>query len=289
MDLKGSRTEQNLEKAFTVGSKARNFYTYSAEIARKAGYPFIADAFIEIAQNENEHARRQLEFLKRIQDTATNLETAAQGEQNVATSVYPEYAQTAREEGFTEVADYFERMTRVEARHEAIIRNLQSRLREQTVPKERTIGHSAMTFVQIMYPHQGNWAGNVHGGEIMKLMDTVAGVVAHRHAHTNVVTVKVEELNFLKPVLIGDLVFAHAKLVFVSRSSMEVRVEVETESLATEERQTALTASFIYVSLDNAGNPTEVPPLLITTEEGEKLFEEGRRRYELRKQKTKPA
>jgi uncharacterized protein (TIGR00369 family) len=287
MNLKGSRTEQNLERAFAAESKARNFYTYYAEAARKAGHPFIADAFMEIAQNEEEHARGHLGFLEKIQDTVTNLETAAHGEHYEATSIYPEFAQTAREEGLTEIAEYFERMTKVEARHEAIIHTLQTHLQEQTIPKERTVGHSAMTLVQIMYPHQGNWAGNVHGGEIMKLMDTVAGVVAHRHAHSNVVTAKVEELNFLKPVLIGELVFAHAKLVFVTRTSMEVRVEVETESLATEERQIALTASFIYVSLDTTGKPMEVPPLLITTEEGERLFEEGRQRYELRKQKIK--
>jgi len=68
---------------------------------------------------------------------------------------------------------------------------------------------------------------------------------------------------------------------------MEVLVEVETESMATEERHMALTASFIYVSLDNTGKPIEVPPLLITTEEGERLFEEGRKRYEARKAKMK--
>ena len=64
---------------------------------------------------------------------------------------------------------------------------------------------------------------------------------------------------------------------------MEIRVEVETENLAQEKRQKALTANFIYVALDKAGKPTEVPPLLITTEEGERLFTEGRERYEARK------
>lgn len=287
MNLKGSKTEQNLEKAFAAESKARNFYTYYAETARKAGHPFIADAFMEIARNEEEHARNHLGFLEKVQDTDTNLETAAHGEHYEATSIYPDFARTAREEGFAAIADYFERMTKVEARHEAILRKLQTHLKEQTAPNERTIGHSAMTLVQIMYPHQGNWAGNVHGGEIMKLMDTVAGVVAHRHAHSNVVTAKVEELNFLRPVHIGELVFAHARLTFVSRTSMEVLVEVETEDLATEERHKALTASFIYVSLDNTGKPMEVPPLLITTEEGERHFEEGRKRYEWRKEKSK--
>lgn len=287
MHLEGSQTEKNLEKAFAAESKALNNYTYYAETARRAGHLFVADAFTEIAHNEEEHARSYLRFLDEVKDTASNLEKAAHGEHYEATSIYPEFSRTAREEGFEEIADYFERMTRVEARHEAIIHNLRQHLNAQTTPKERTIGHSSMTLIQIMYPHQGNWAGNVHGGEIMKMMDTVAGVVAHRHAHTNVVTAKVEELNFLRPVMIGELVFAHARLTFVSRTSMEVLVEVETESMATEERHKALTASFIYVSLDNAGKPVEVPPLLITTEEGERLFEEGRKRYEARKEKMK--
>ncbi|MBI4765271.1 MAG: acyl-CoA thioesterase [Deltaproteobacteria bacterium] len=174
-------------------------------------------------------------------------------------------------------------MTQVESRHEKITRNLLKRIKEGGSHEERTAGHSSVTLVEVMLPHQGNHAGNVHGGEIMKMMDTAAGVVAARHAHSNVVTAKVEELNFLRPVHIGELVFTKATLTFVSRTSMEVLVEVETENLVTEEQHQALTASFIYVSLDRNGRPQKVPPLLITTEEGERLFEEGRHRYETRK------
>jgi acyl-CoA hydrolase len=90
----------------------------------------------------------------------------------------------------------------------------------------------------------------------------------------------VDNILFLKPVRVGDLILVHASLTFVGRSSMEIRVEVETENLAQEGRQKALTANFIYVALDKTGKPTGVPPLLITTEEGERLFEEGRERYE---------
>jgi acyl-CoA hydrolase len=283
VNLKGSKTEKNLEMAFATESKARNAYTYYADAARKVGHPLVADVFLEIAQNEEEHARGHLEFLEKIQDTQTNLEAAVHGEHYEATTIYPGFARTAREEGFEEIADYFERMTNTEARHEKIIGNLLKQLKEGATPQERTAGHSSITLVEVMLPHQGNIAGNVHGGEIMKMMDTAAGVVAARHAHSNVVTAKVEELNFLRPVHIGELVFAQATLTFVSQTSMEVLVEVETENLATEERHKALTASFIYVSLDQTGKPIEVPPLLITTEEGERLFEEGRKRYNARK------
>jgi uncharacterized protein (TIGR00369 family) len=283
MNLKGSRTEKNLEMAFAAESKARNAYTFYAAAAEKAGQTFVSDVFLEIAQNEEEHARGHYEFLGKIQDTQNNLETAVHGEHYECTTIYPEFAQTAREEGFQEIGDYFERMAKVEARHEEIIEDLLEKLKGQAIPKERTAGHSSVTLVEVMLPHQGNSAGNVHGGEIMKMMDTAGGVVAARHAHSNVVTAKVEELNFLRPVHIGELVFAHARLVFVSRTSMEVRVEVETENLSSEERHQALTASFIFVALDQNGHPREVSPLLITTEEGEKLFEEGRKRYQARK------
>jgi acyl-CoA hydrolase len=96
----------------------------------------------------------------------------------------------------------------------------------------------------------------------MKMMDSAAGVVASRHSHANVVTAKVEDINFLKPVKVGNLVFAHASLTFASRTSMEIRVEVETEDRFTEERQKALTAIFIFVALDPNGKPMEVPSLL---------------------------
>jgi uncharacterized protein (TIGR00369 family) len=283
MDLKESKTEKNLEEAFAAESKARNTYIYYAQAARQEDHSLIADVFLEIAKNEEEHARTQFQFLGKIGRPGENLQAAAQGEHRECAILYPAFARTAREEGFLEIADFFERMARMEAAHEEIIRNLLQNLQEHSVPKERTAGHSSVTLVQVMYPHQANRAGNVHGGEIMKLMDTAAGVVATRHAHTNVVTAKVEELNFLKPVRVGDLVFAHAALTFVSRSSMEIRVEVETENFLNEERQKALTAYFIYVALDSAGKPTRVPSLLITTEEGKKFFAEGEKRYESRK------
>jgi acyl-CoA hydrolase/ferritin len=283
MNLKGSKTEKNLEQAFAAETQARNAYIYYAATALEEGHPQVADVLLEISKNEEEHARGHLGLLGRIQDTLSNLEEAVHGEHYDASTIYPEFAQAAGQEGFYEVAEYFNKMTKVEARHEAIIRTLIEQLKAGTPPKERTAGHSSVTLVEVMLPHQGNPAGNVHGGEIMKMMDTAAGVVAARHAHANVVTAKVEELNFLRPVHIGELVFVNARLVFVSRTSMEVRVEVETENLATETRHQALTASFIYVALDRSGNPVEVPPLLITTEEGERLFQEGKKRYEARK------
>jgi acyl-CoA hydrolase len=283
MNLKGSRTEKNLEKAFADESRAQNTYMYYADAARKAGHDPIADVFWEIAQNEGEHARRHFELLDRIKDTRKNLEAVVQGEKYEGTVMYPEFAKAAREEGFNEIARCFEGMSRAEAKHEEICLNLLKQLDEQIPPKERTVGHSSVVMAQLMLPHQANLAGYVHGGEIMKIMDNAAGVVAARHAHTNVVTVRADNIFFLKPVRVGDVLLVHSSLTFVGHSSMEIRVEVETENAAQEKSQKALTAIFVYVSLDKTGKPAEVPPLLITTEEEEKLFEEGRKRYEARK------
>jgi len=283
MNLKGSKTEKNLENAFADESRAQNTYGYYADAGRKAGHDPIADVFWEIAQNEGEHARTQFEFLDRIKDTRENLEAVVRREKYEGTVMYPEFAKTAREEGFGEIADCFERMSKAEAKHEEVCLNLLKQFDEHITPKERTVGHSSVVMAQLMLPHQANIAGYIHGGEVMKIMDNAAGVVAARHAHTNVVTVRVDNIFFLKPVRVGDVLLVHASLTFVGRSSMEIRVEVETENIAREKKQKALTANFIYVSLDKTGKPTEVPPLLITTEEEERLFEEGRERYEAHK------
>lgn len=280
MSLKGSRTEKNLEGAFADESRAQNTYRYYADGAREEGHDHIADFFLEIAKNEGEHARTQFELLGRVKDTRANLQAGVRQEKYEGTVMYPEFAKTAREEGFEEIARCFEGMSKVEAKHEEICLNLLKQFDEQITPKERTVGHSSVIMAQLMLPHQANLAGYVHGGEIMKIMDNAAGVVAARHAHTNVVTVRADNIFFLKPVRVGDVLLVHASLTFVGHSSMDIRVEVETESLAQEKKQKALTANFIYVALDKAGKPTKVPPLLITTEEGERLFTEGRERYE---------
>jgi len=283
MELAGSATESNLAAAFAAESQARNAYIYFAQAAQDEGLGVIADLFLEVAQNEAEHARAQFRYLGRVRDAKANLEAALHGEQHEFRVVYPQFAQAAREEGFVEIAAFFERMAAVEGRHEQIFRRLLERLEAEVLPTERTVGHSAVTLTQIMLPAQANPAGYVHGGELMKMMDNTAGVAAARHAHSNVVTARVEDINFLRPVRVGELVMAHAQLTFVSRSSMEVRVRVETEDLLTEQRQEALTAYLVMVALDISGHPAETPPLIVTTEEGQRLFEEGRARHESRR------
>lgn len=118
MDLKGTKTEANLWEAFAGESQARNKYTYYASVAKKEGYEQIAAIFEETANHEKEHAKRALKFLNGIGDTKTNLKDAAAGEHYEWSEMYKKFAEEAREEGFTEIAAFFEKVATVEAEHE---------------------------------------------------------------------------------------------------------------------------------------------------------------------------
>lgn len=150
---------------------------------------------------------------------------------------------------------------------------------ESTSLEGRTVDHSAISVSQLVLPEQSGRTGFAHGGEIMKLMDTVAGIVGMRHAHRDLVTARVEGINFYKPVRVGNLVTVEARLTWVGHSSMEVRVEVFAEDIFKEQKMHALTAYFVMVALDGSGKPTQVPPLILTTDKERDLFEKGRRRY----------
>lgn len=285
MQLKGSKTEENLRRAFTRELHAQAYYRYYAEAARAAGLEQVAEMFLATAQNEAEHAWHEFQFLGGAGDTRASLTTAMEREHEEATLLYPEAARVAREEGFNEVADFFERMGKVEARHEQNFNELLERLDKGEPARGRTVGHSELWMAQLMLPEQANPAGFVHGGELMKLMDNAAGVVAARHSRANPVTAMVEDINFHTPVRVGELVLVHAKVTFVSRSSMEIKIEVDAENLITGERRRALSAYYVMVAVDLQGKAVEVPPLIVITEEEEKLFNEGLARYQARKAK----
>ena len=138
---------------------------------------------------------------------------------------------------------------------------------------------TTITMSQVMLPSQANYAGNVHGGEIMKLMDQAAGAVAHRYSRSNVVTARVDEMQFLYPVLIGALVTCKATIAYVGRTSMEVFVTVDVEDLESEAPPVRTqTAFFTMVALDKSGKPKQLPQLVLDTDEEKLLFDQGRQR-----------
>jgi rubrerythrin len=128
MELRGSKTEQNLLTAFAGESQARNKYTYFATVAKEEGFEQIAGIFIETAENEREHAKKEFEYLKGIGDTSANLKAAAAGEHYEWTEMYAEFERIAREEGFTDIAAFFKEVAEVEEEHEkrylALLKNL---------------------------------------------------------------------------------------------------------------------------------------------------------------------
>ena len=126
MSLKGSQTEQNLKDAFAGESQANRRYLYFAKQADVEGYPDIAGLFRDTAEGETGHAHGHLDYLKTVGDPATdlpigdteaNLKAAVEGETHEYTDMYPGMAKTARDEGFDEIADWFETLAKAEKSH----------------------------------------------------------------------------------------------------------------------------------------------------------------------------
>ena len=126
---------------------------------------------------------------------------------------------------------------------------------------------SVSTVTIVMQLALANSAGFIHGGEIMKLVDTTAGVASMRHCNGRVVTVEVDTLTFLAPVHIGDLVTLNAVVTQAWRTSMEVEVCVWREDPRLGEREQTTTAYLTMVAVDEHGRPVPVPPLIASTEE----------------------
>lgn len=135
MELKGTKTEQNLMTAFAGESQARNKYDYFASRAKKDGYEQIAAIFAETARNEKEHAKMWFKLLEggSIKDTISNLEAAAAGENYEWTDMYANMAKDAREEGFDHIAFLFEGVAKIEEAHEARYRKLLDSVKNNTV------------------------------------------------------------------------------------------------------------------------------------------------------------
>lgn len=148
---------------------------------------------------------------------------------------------------------------------------------------------SNMTLItsQITLPYQANRAGNVHGGEIMKLMDTAAASLAIRYSKGDCVTARVDELDFRLPIFIGSLVTCKATIDFVGTTSMEIFVSVKSENLISGDGpQKALSAYFTIVAMGSDGKPRKVPEYHPQTAEEIQRYEAAKARREQR-QKNK--
>ncbi|KAA1427135.1 acyl-CoA thioesterase [Nocardioides antri] len=141
----------------------------------------------------------------------------------------------------------------------------------------RTPGFSRIELAQVTARSQANLLGNIHGGDIVKLADSAAGVVAQRHSGGPAVTAALDEMAFLEPVRVGDIVRTFAQINWAGRSSMEIGVRVETQPWddATTESRHVASAYFVFVAIDGAGQARPVPALRPETAEDERRMREA--------------
>jgi len=158
----------------------------------------------------------------------------------------------------------------------------------QTVPDGRRVADSATEMNQLVLPQHANVHGSVLGGTVMHWVDLAAAIVANRHSRRPVVTAAFDEMAFLAPIQVGQLAVIRACMTLADRSSMEIRVDVESEDMLTGERRRTGTAFVTFVALDSVtSRPVPVPHLVLETEaeraEHARALERRRLRLERRK------
>jgi uncharacterized protein (TIGR00369 family) len=153
----------------------------------------------------------------------------------------------------------------------------------------KRISDSRVVLAQLMQPMHANNHGNVHGGEIMRLMDEAGALACMRHAGHRVVTVAVDRMTFRQPIHLGDLVTFTAEVSYVGRTSLEAEVLVSAENPVTGECIYTNTGYLVYVALSEHGQPVAVPPLIPENEDQRQRLEEGEARQTHRLSRLDPS
>jgi acyl-CoA hydrolase len=141
---------------------------------------------------------------------------------------------------------------------------------------------SAAETVQVVLPNDSNPLGFILGGTVMHLIDITGAIACHRHTNTLALTAGVDSLDFIHPIRVGDLIILKSRVTCAFKTSLEVEVEVFSEGIKTGERKLTSRAYLTFVSLDDNGRPTQVPPLLIETGEDEVRCRDAHRRRDER-------
>jgi acyl-CoA hydrolase len=153
------------------------------------------------------------------------------------------------------------------------------------VDNGKPVSASEVTFARTMTQADANLVGSVHGGVIMYEVDVAAGTAAARHAGRTCVTAAIDELSFLQPVRVGDVLTVRARVNDVGAKSLEVGVRVETEPWQGGEVRHTTSAYLVMVALGEDGRPTAVPPLLVETPDERRRRAQARIRREIRKER----
>ncbi len=156
-----------------------------------------------------------------------------------------------------------------------------------TQPTEKPVSASSVTLHRLMLPEHANALGNVHGGEIMKMVDETGAICAMRHAQRACVTIAMDSMSFQQPVHVGEILSCQASVNYVGRSSLEVGVKVHAENPITGQLTHTNSAYLVYVAIDENGTPCGVPSLRLETDAERRRWEEGRARQERRLSKAK--
>lgn len=148
----------------------------------------------------------------------------------------------------------------------------------------KRVADSAVEQIQIVLSSHINGAGRLFGGQLMEWIDIVAGVVARRHSNHNTTTASIDNLQFKEPVYLNNTLVLYGRVTYVGKTSMEIRVDTYVEHLDGN-RKLVNSAFFVMVALNENDSPTQVPPLLLETEEEQVDWKAGERRNELRRQR----
>lgn len=149
----------------------------------------------------------------------------------------------------------------------------------------RTVDHSRTEMLEVVLPNDANPLGNVLGGRVMHWIDMAGAIAAHRHSRSHVVTVSVDNLDFVHPIRVGQVIVLQSEVTRAFRTSMEVEVKVYLEDYITGERRQTSSAFVTYVAVDSEGRPSPVAPLIVRTSAEKRRYREAlarrRRRLEL--------
>jgi acyl-CoA hydrolase len=149
--------------------------------------------------------------------------------------------------------------------------------------KPKTVAESSVEMLEVVLPNDANVLGNILGGKVMHLIDVAGAIAAHRHSRSLVVTASVDNLDFVYPIRVGQLIILRAHVTRAFTTSMETEVKVYLEDYTTGERRQTSSAFVTYVALDANGQPMRVPPLVPSTAEEKRRYREAleRRRHRL--------
>ncbi len=148
--------------------------------------------------------------------------------------------------------------------------------------ENKTVKNSESEVNRLVLPEDTNIFGALYGGRLVEWMDNIASITAFKHARKKVVTGSIDNLFFLSPINLGYIVTIHTFITYVTRSTMEVEIDVQTENVETGDKKVTTRAYFTYVATDENGRAVEIPGLLLQTPEEEKRFSEGQTRSKSR-------